>query len=429
MNHVIDNALYDIKECFGDKLHTIHNNSPKHIKKHSYNFLHVLKYFIKKIKSMSIKKCNKFYLVKGKEKIINMEMKVLFVDYDLLSVNYFLKIIFSDAHKINKIEKKVSCSFKKIIRNPNSYDMVFIKKDKVYSKLLEKYGFFVIPKMISMSIDLSDQQKQLYSSFSRTIRKNINKVVKNKFSYEVSEDISKLDFFYYKMYLPFVKNRYADEAIIMDYSFVKNTFENGKLILVKDNGKYKLGVLICCYGKNKALLSLTGVAGNNQEYLDKNAGLASTYFSILWSKDNDIETLNFGFCKPYLNDGVFQHNKKWGTYVEKFRNHTYNIDHDQIFGLKILNLNKGVKNFLERNPFICLNNGQLNGMVFSNNHLGHYEVDNIYKKYAISGLNKLYLCFMKNISDDTRNLINTRYKNKIILVDKKTLKKKYCQFV
>ena len=120
------------------------------------------------------------------------------------------------------------------------------------------------------------------------------------------------------MYLPYAYYKYGKTADIEDYHFVRLIFENGRLLFVKDRDSYVLGVLIKDINKDTAMLAVTGIMEGKYAHTNKDIGIASTYYSILWAKKNDIKLLDFGNCRAFLNNGVFQHNRGWRTTIDKF---------------------------------------------------------------------------------------------------------------
>ena len=63
---------------------------------------------------------------------------------------------------------------------------------------------------------------------------DIRKIKKLGYTYEISEDINKLELFYNKMYVPYVSWRFPETDICVNFYTMKNLFEQGnKLLFVK----------------------------------------------------------------------------------------------------------------------------------------------------------------------------------------------------
>ena len=107
----------------------------------------------------------------------------------------------------------------------------------------------------------------------------------------------------------------------------------------------------------------------------------------------------------------------WGTYVEKYRNYFFNVNYDQVYGLKILNYSNATRSFLENNPFVFYKK-DLNVMIFCNGKLTCDIVRRMYNKYYINGLSKLYIGSTDNIDKNVKDFTRFNYFDKIVLLDK-----------
>ena len=180
---------------------------------------------------------------------------------------------------------------------------------------------------------------------------------KNEFIYEISHDVNKLKLFFYKMYLPYSYRKFGNLAVCANFYAIRHLFDRGsKLMLIKLNDKYVSGSLL--FMRHNTLFGThAGVIDNNIDYLKKGAATANYYFSMIWAKEIGAKFIDFGTCKPFLNDGILQYKKKWGVFIRKAESSF------GIFAFKILNHSIGIDSFLLNNPFINLNNGRIEGVI------------------------------------------------------------------
>jgi lipid II:glycine glycyltransferase (peptidoglycan interpeptide bridge formation enzyme) len=119
-------------------------------------------------------------------------------------------------------------------------------------------------------------------------------------------------------------------------------------MLIKLDNKYIFGSLFFIK-KDMVIGTHAGIMDEQIDCLKKSMSAASYYFSIIWAKENGAKFLDFGTCRPFLNDGLFQYKKKWGATIEKANGNF------EIFAFKTYSNDKGMQSFLENNPFIRLN--------------------------------------------------------------------------
>jgi hypothetical protein len=134
----------------------------------------------------------------------------------------------------------------------------------------------------------------------------------------------------------------------------------------------------------------------------------------LWAKERGYKWLDFGHCRSFLNDGVFNYKKRWGMEIEiskRLKN---------ILGIKVCNYCQGVKNFLEKNPFIFINQGKLMGLVFVGkpHELSYDEVQSCVKTHSIPGLDYLVIVSDQGFEQKAKEFADSCLTPKILLTNR-----------
>lgn len=305
------------------------------------------------------------YLLKGEEKYSKKNISVLLLS-NKKSFPYLSNKIFLKTPKVEVIGKTHLWRLnKKIDAIISEVDAVFIKNDLFYSRFLKKKGFTIIPERISMALDVSQPIGKIYNNFNKSGKEDVRKVKKYGYTYEISEDVDKLDLFYYKMYLPYTYQRHGNTAICANYYTIRHLFERGsKLMLIKQNDEYVYGSLFSVK-KDKVIATYAGLMEGKDDYLKKGISAAAYYFLIKWSKENGIKFADFGTCRSFLNNGVFCYKRKWGTTIKKADSKRS----PEIFAFKLLSNSISIVSFLNNNPFIFLDDSQLKISVFDEKSL------------------------------------------------------------
>jgi hypothetical protein len=355
------------------------------------------------------------YHIRGIGRYNKKEINIIF--FGKKEFDYYIKNrIFSEINEINfygrvflgKIEKRILKDFPKI-------DIIFIKCDRFYLEYLEKKNLIIIPEWISMELDTSDSIDNIITKFSSSARKDIKKIKKFNYTYEITDEIDKLKKFYKKMYLPYLAYKHGKNAIIYNWYLLKLLIKLGyKLLLIKHNNEYISGSIIKIETKKGLIARFGAININRLEYLKKGGCAAYYYFPILYSIKNNIKKINFGTCKPYFEDGLFRYKKKWGTSV---------IASDKllcpdIIGFKVLKRNEDVYNYLINNPFIFRTQDSFYGLFFAKNHQDvELKKEKIYVDNEIKGVKRFLIINVEDILNH-RNIIklnqNSSKKNTLI---------------
>ena len=129
-----------------------------------------------------------------------------------------------------------------------------------------------------------------------------------------SKDPEDLDFFYEKMYLPFVQRRH-DDAIILKKVFLQQYLEkNGELCLLKKDGQVIGGQFCNQVGKTFFMLVLGLI---DECYLKEGASAALYYYCIQRALEKKTRYIDFGLAQPFIFNGVVAYKKKWGGRIHQ----------------------------------------------------------------------------------------------------------------
>ncbi|KYK24260.1 hypothetical protein AYK24_06400 [Thermoplasmatales archaeon SG8-52-4] len=295
------------------------------------------------------------YIVSGKEKHSKKNLTILFIGDERL-FPYLSSILFSKEPEIKKSFKIFIWNIKKKVnQNDLSIDAIFIKNDRFYSRYYEKQGYTIIPEWISTTLDISESLEKIYKKISKSVKEDIRKLKKYEYSYEISQDPSKLEMFYNKMYLPYISWKYGKFIKYANFYSIKHIFEQGgKILFIKLGNDYFFGGLFI-KKKDKIYATYAGIMEGKFDCIKQGVIAGSYFYLISYAKKIGVKLVNFGSCRPFINDGLFSYKRKWGVKIEK----TSSENADNYF-FKVLNIdNKGIENFLKKNPFITLKNSKI----------------------------------------------------------------------
>ena len=262
---------------------------------------------------------------------------------------------------------------------------ILIEADRCFSRFLSQRGFVAIPEWVLFTMDVSRPAEEILERWKKRERENIRKVRKHHYVYEAVCDHEKLHFFYYKMFLPYIRPRFGKLAFLVSFGYMENFMQRGgELLLVKKGDEYVSGILIST-ATSIPMVAFMGVKDGRKDYVVKGAISALYYYTIIWAKERGYTKLDFGHCRPILNDGLFLYKKKLGMRIHRSprKHRTLYISID-----RLKPYHPYLEQFLINNPLIYEDKGQLKGLLFvqGNDQFIRQEVENIKRKYSIPGL-------------------------------------------
>lgn len=355
------------------------------------------------------------HLLEGNEKKSGESLNALISGKDN-SVAYFSGLLYSEEPSQTDLGKSFIWKVKsKGLALQPGPDLIIIEFDRFYAPFIGRQGYTFIPKWVLFTLEISKSLSELMRAIkNKSLDNNLRKMKKNQFVFEVTRDPEKFKFFYNHMYLPLAEKRFKKASWVFDYHHLKRLLENGQLLLVKRNNDYLAGALLLERGKSLFSHSL-GVKEGNAEFIEQGAVTASYYFTIHWAIQRGYEWIDFGYCRPFLRDGVFVYKKRWGMAIKNIKR-SMGLG---VFGLRICNITESVRSFLAENPFVFVNQDKLEGLVLADQKrpLTSDELKNLVRIHFINGLDKLILVSPHGFSGEARDMALVRYSHFLHLAE------------
>jgi hypothetical protein len=269
---------------------------------------------------------------------------------------------------------------------PATADIVLLEAGNFLLNRAQEKGFYLIPEWVKFFLPVPDSIENLGVGIRKELKNEMRKIRKYSYSYEISRDREKLNYFYHKMHVPYISSRHSYLPYIHDYSLFRHALKRGVILFVNGNGgEYVAGNILLL--RNKTVWAKwAGIKDGNPEYLRRGAGAASDYFIIKWAIENKFKTIDFGLSRAFFSDGVFHYKKKWRAALSP-----YSLN-SMFFGLKVCNESEGVRNFLEKNPFVFYRDGRLESFaVVPEGYQNRRSLMKIKRRFMMPGVTKLNL--------------------------------------
>ncbi len=150
----------------------------------------------------------------------------------------------------------------------------------------------------------------------RGMRNKINRAQKAGFTYRFSQATPDFDLFYQRMYVPFVKARHDELALVTPYPKLKRWLTSGGLVLVCRDDTPVAGAI--CHLANHTYYSLEGGLWEAEASLFQQ-GLHSfnTWCELLYAQSRGVKFFDMGGSRAWRSDGPFAHKRGWGARVAR----------------------------------------------------------------------------------------------------------------
>lgn len=249
-------------------------------------------------------------------------------------------------------------------------------------KLAGARAGIVIPAWVRGYVDLPRGPEVMNRDSVKDIQRRIRRL---GLEFEVARDLKSFEYFYQSMYLPYSKGRYGDGAVLKRKDDIKADFDKGELILIKKQGEYISGMLVS-YDGELATMPYLGVRDGSWELVSEGAISSGYEFALQHLEAIGCPKLIFGQSRAFLKDGVLQFKKKYGHKIMSAAIHK--------FLTRVVFDTDATRAFLQNNPFIIENSGELHGIVFLDGNMPHTQqtLKEIDKKLSQAGLSKLVVC-------------------------------------
>jgi hypothetical protein len=215
---------------------------------------------------------------------------------------------------------------------------------------------FFIPSWVKGEIDIP--KDIAWYKRHHLLRGDLRKIRQNGYSYEVTNDLSAVDFFFNDMYVPYVRGIYGDHAFMESLDKVKQKWARCELLLITQAGEVVAGNVLRHEENGRAAAWILGVKEGRRDLVEQGALGALYYFNLQHLASRGYVVLDIGDSRPFLRDGVLRYKKKWGMRI------TGSYLAEPGFMLEYDGADSGARAFLGNNPFIADFNRKLVSVLF-----------------------------------------------------------------
>jgi len=316
----------------------------------------------------------------------------------LHEVDYLLWGLFEDQPKRESIGKVPLWTLASTLKRLRiSADLTIARLDQLSARLFFGADYLLVPEWIGSRLVVPEDPLKL-AKRSHSLEEDFRIVRRNGLTPEVTHAEKDFDLFYHTMYVPFVLKRHGQQAVVHDIYRIRRIFYRGGLLWVMRSGQPIAGVI---FQKKNHILHFWVLGTVNGEWAPVKAGaIAALYlFSIKLAKKLGCKLVDFGGCRPSLNDGLLRYKRKWKmNLIEKWDNYYDFLVYWNRF-------NKSVISFLSNTTLIFRNHHGLSAIYIINHDepVMQSEAIEIHRSMWIPGLHRLYIVSTSGWQPDVSN--------------------------
>lgn len=238
------------------------------------------------------------------------------------------------------------------VRSPSREDareahLIIVERPPLAGLLNPPLHHLRIPAWISQQIDLHDPEGRPFT-FARHVRREADRHIRrNRFRLEFCPDARALPEFFHHMYLPYVRARFDDQAILVDEQAFMRHAGSQRLVRLFAGDAWVAGMLLGRAGRSLRF----GWFGARMHPPSRGASEALDVMIIRWALEQNIERIVLGHSRPCLHDGVLRYKRRIGGQIRATR-----FPQSQIF-IRISRPDPWLTQCLSEAGFICIRQG------------------------------------------------------------------------
>jgi hypothetical protein len=241
-------------------------------------------------------------------------------------------------------------------------DLVVCELGRIYPNRPKAPITFTVPIWIQQVLTIPEPLESLIAGRKRNhLRHRINRAQKAGFNYRFSQTKADFDLFYFHMYLPFVKSRHGNLALITPYQDqYRRWFTKGGLMLVTHHGKPVAGSS-CYIAGNTCYTVEAGILEADSHLFQQGVNIFRIWSLIVWGHRQGAKTFDMGGTHAWHSNGSFASKQGWGAMVARRK---------RIFGTWTFlarNLSPALQERINRAGFISEIDGKFYSVLLSTN--------------------------------------------------------------
>jgi len=278
-----------------------------------------------------------------------------------------------------------------------SADMVVARVDRLSAQIFFRTNFLMVPEIVGTWLTVPDDLDALVR-LSHSIKEDVRIVRRERLTQETSHMEADCEVFYHTMYVPFMRRRHGEFAVVRSLPQLRRAFHQGGIHWILSDGRRIAGRLF--QQRNEVLHWLAlGTADGEWRWVKAGAVAALYFFGIKHARDQRCTQIDLGGTAAVLTDGLLRYKRKWGSRLvgERQTHYLYLVQWERP--------TEQVTDFLADMPLIFYSRGRLAAVTAlkSRAPMGWEQASQAYRSLLIPGLQRLFVLTSDNHELSQRN--------------------------
>lgn len=296
------------------------------------------------------------WLITGKERASGLSFSFTYAGLERHK-NYFVRAACSEADEQYLGKRwvwELSGLFDKSLPE---HSFTAIEATGMAEKLLRFRTHFHMPVWLKSRIDVPENPEEMDRNHS--IKEAQRRIRKHGYQSVATQNPDDFDSFYWDMYVPHVTSTHREAAYVETYETLKSQFESGEIVFLLNDARKVIGGELIHYENGGARMSCVGVRKGYESYVKTGVVGVLFYFTLQRIRQKGIDKIDFGYCRAFLNDGVYQFKTRAGARItEEFH------PASGFLMFRFRSLNSAVRSFFVNNPFLTREKGKIRVALF-----------------------------------------------------------------
>jgi hypothetical protein len=189
-------------------------------------------------------------------------------------------------------------------------DLTVIRVDHASARLFFRQQYLRVPAWVALRCRPADAH--ILARRHTALDRDLRNIRHWGLSTEITEGDGNFDYFYDKMYLPFMTQRHGDSAYVRDSRWCRQSLRHGGFVWVLQDGQRVGGCLFERHGRTLELC-VVGLLNGNPE-LKRQGAISALYMrAVEQARIEGCEWAGFGAVRPSLTDGLLRFKAKWDS--------------------------------------------------------------------------------------------------------------------
>jgi hypothetical protein len=141
---------------------------------------------------------------------------------------YVLNLLYAEEPTRQSLGKDFIWKMKSHVKSGT--DLVVVGMDGVFARFLSRQGFLVMPEWVMLKLNPANPLPT--GRRNKALHENLKKVRKYGYTFEMTRDPAKFEYFYHHMYLRYARKRHGKLSFVGRFDELRKIFERGGLLLV-----------------------------------------------------------------------------------------------------------------------------------------------------------------------------------------------------